>query len=272
MRAAYTARIRVAASLMGAVRKRPNRMTVSLPSAVKAAPMSDDELAAWYAGKAPRRLLAIPFSGPIGGKDLEGEFFDASTDIKPDWFEARPVLWHHGTDPFGMGTSLLGKADNLGARDGSVGPDDDGWWCDLWLRAGERNVQRVKALEQRGATLLGSSAAIPHLVKRGKSGHIEVWPYIEQTLTTAPINRRSTFAPSMKAVLDDFSSAQIAVPDLIREVMAELDTLRDLRPDLSSDGDGAAKAAVDEALMDTLRNVAADADDLLTTIRGSAAG
>lgn len=247
-------------------------MTVSLPSAVKAAPLDPDALAAWYAGKAPRRLLAIPFSGPIRGKDLDGEFFDSSTDIKPDWFDARPVLWHHGTDPFGMGTTLLGKADNLGAKDGSDGPDEDGWWVDLWIRAGERNAARVKALAERGAPLYGSSAAIPHLVKRAKGGRIEVWPYIEQTLTTAPANQRSSFATSMKAVLDDFTSAQITVPDLLREVLTELDTLRDLHPDLSSDGDGAAKAAVDEALMDRLRSLSSDADDLLTTIRGATAG
>ena len=62
---------------------------------MKAAPLSDDAFA----------LRAIPFSGPIpspiwpGGVDLDGETFTHRTDIKPDWFKARPVDWHHGKDP-----------------------------------------------------------------------------------------------------------------------------------------------------------------------------
>lgn len=243
------------------------------PTAMKAAPLDPDALSAWYAGKAPRRLLAIPFGGPIvlpdgKGRDLEGEFFDERTDIKPDWFDARPVLWQHGTDPSGRaGTGLIGKADNLGSRDGQRGiPDDDGWWVDMWIKAGERNAQRVKALQERGAQLFGSSAAIPHLVRRGKAGHIEVWPYIEQTLTTAPVNRLSTFAaPSMKAVLDDFTSAQITVPDLLRDVLTELDTLRDLRTDLPPGGDGAAKADHDDGWDDALRTVSG----LITSLKAS---
>lgn len=256
-------------------------MTVALPpSAVKAAPLDPDALSAWYAGTAPRRLLAIPFGGPIPvpgverGIDQQGEWFDERTDIKPDWFEARPVLWHHGADVSGRaGTGLVGKADNLGSRDGQPGiPDDDGWWVDLWLRAGERNAARVKALAERGATLFGSSSAIPHLVKRGKAGHIEVWPYIEQTLTTAPVNTFSTFAPSMKAVLDGFDLARIAVPDLLREALTALDALRDLRPDLSPDGDGAAKAGMDDDWLDALRDVSGRAQSLLDSLRGTAEG
>lgn len=255
-------------------------MTVTIaPRAVKAAPLDPDTLAAWFAGKAPRRLLAIPFGGPIVGadgigRDQQAEYFDARTDIKPDWFEARPVLWHHGQDVTGRaGTGAFGKATNLGARDGYPGePDDEGWWVDLWIRAGERNAARVKALAERGAPLHGSSSAIPHLVRRGKAGHIEVWPYIEQTLTTAPVNPLSTFAPSMKAVLDGFSSAQIPVPDLLREVLTELDALRDLRPDLSPDGDDAAKAVADDGWHETFRTLSDQADALMTTIRGATTG
>lgn len=255
-------------------------MTVSIaPQAVKAAPMDPDALSAWFAGKAPRRLLAIPFGGPIKGpdgigRDQQAEYFDARTDIKPDWFEARPVLWHHGNDVTGRaGLGVIGKASNLGARDGTPGePDEDGWWVDLWIRAGEQNAARVKALAERGATLYGSSSAIPHLVKRGKAGHIEVWPYIEQTLTTAPVNTLSTFAPSMKAVLDGFTSAEIAVPDLLRVVLTELDALRDLRPDLSPDGEDAAKAALDDGWLETLRSIDEQADALLTSLRGATTG
>ncbi len=238
------------------------------PTAIKAS--DPDEMSAWFAGKAPRRLLAIPFTGPIlgpdgKGRDLDGEYFDHRTDIKPDWFEARPVLFHHGVDVTGKaGAGLVGKADNLGARDGTLGePDEDGWWVDLWLKAGERNAARVKALADRGAELFGSSSAIPHLVKRGSDGHVKVWPYIEQTLTTAPKNMRSTFA--MKATLDLYDDARITVPDVLRDVLTELDSLRDLRSDLLSGGEEAAKA--DDDLMDLARAWSEKAGELLTTLR-----
>lgn len=119
---------------------------------MKAAPLDPDEMSAWYAGKLPRRLLVIPFGGPIKGPDGKGrdmdlEYFDERTDIKPGWFDMRPVDWHHSQDPTGlMNGVLIGKADRLGTEDGRLGqPDEYGWWSDLWLNAGERRIAAVKA-------------------------------------------------------------------------------------------------------------------------------
>lgn len=209
------------------------------PFAVKAADLDPESRDAWLAGKAPRRLLAIPFSGPIGGRDQDLEWFSARTDIKPSWFEARPVLWHHGRDR-SMGLGVLGKATDLGSKDGQEEPDDEGWWVDVWLQAGARNTARIEALAKRGAELFGSSATFPHMVKRSGKGEILVWPYIEQTLTTAPSNTHSTFLAG-KAAMDDFNEADIAVPDALRDVLTALEPLRDL-PDLGTGPGDAAKA------------------------------
>lgn len=205
---------------------------------MKAAPLEGDELSAWFAGRVPRRLLAIPFSGPIerpGGKsvDVDGEHFDERTDIKPDWFEDRPLDWHHGRDPSGVMTGvLLGKASRLGTFDGLLGePDEDGWWVDLWMKAGEARLALVERLVRRGAQLFGSTYAYPTLIKRGKAGHIDVWPYMVQTLSTSPQNTHSVLR-SAKAVLEEFDLADITVNDhALGEMLTALDDLRNLSGD-----------------------------------------
>jgi hypothetical protein len=193
----------------------------------KAAELDPDEQDAWWAGKIPRRLLAIPFSGPIPspdgkGRDLDVEYFDEETDIKPSWFEERPVDWHHGKDPTGvMNGVLVGKGKNLTQV-------EDGWWVDLWLTAGEKRLSLIRKLAEKGAQLFGSSYAYPNLVRRGKAGHIDVWPYMLQTLSTSPQNTHSVMRPA-KAVLDAFDQADIAISDrVLRRMLAALDDLRDL--------------------------------------------
>lgn len=240
--------------------------------ASKAAPLDPDEMEAWFAGKAPRALLAIPFNGPIPGPagkgmDLDGEYFDERTDIKPDWFDERPVDWHHSQDPSGkMNGVLIGKAKNLRM-------DEDGWWVDLWLNAGEKRLGLIRQLAEKGAELFGSSYAYPNLVKRGAKGHIDVWPYMMQTLSTSPQNTLSVHRPA-KAVLDVFDQADITVLPVLRDVLTELDTLRDLDANLT--GEAAAKAGRElsganlakiERLLDVLDELIPDFRDLRDRVR-----
>lgn len=146
------------------------------------------------------RLLAIPFGGPIPsgkssrGVDLDGEWFSARTDIKPDWFDVRLVDWHHGKDRV-MGRTVLGKA-------GELKMEDDGWWVTVWLNHGERRLELVKKLSERGATLYGSSETIGSMAAKADTGEILTWPYVRQTLSTSPQNTYSIMRP-LKAALDD---------------------------------------------------------------------
>ena len=116
-------------------------------------------------------LRALPFSGPIphpkwpGGVDLDGETFTERTDIKPDWFEWRPLDFHHGADAT-MGRSIVGKAGNLRM-------EEDGWWVDVWLKAGDERVELIKRLAQR-ASIFGSSEPVQGMVKVNKAGHNDV--------------------------------------------------------------------------------------------------
>jgi cation transport regulator ChaB len=235
------------------------------PSVSKAEPLDADAMDAWFEGKIPRRLLAIPFTGPIPGPsgkslDMDGEYFDENTDIKPDWFTERPVDWHHSQDPSGkLNGVLIGKAKNLQM-------DEDGWWVDLWLNAGERRLALVRKLAEKGAELFGSSYAYPNLVKRGKAGHIDVWPYMMQTLSTSPQNTNSIHRPA-KAVLDAFTEADIAVEPILADVLTELATLRDLPATFPLGGEQAAKAGGEESDLARWSEVLAGIDRRIAAIR-----
>ena len=181
------------------------------------------------------RLLAIPFGGPLGGKDLDGEWFSRNTDIKPDWFSERPVLWHHGQDRT-LRDTVIGKA----VLDEE--PDEDGWWVDVWLKHGERRTSLVKRLAEK-APLFGSSGTIGYLKKSDPhTGEILVWPYVEQTLTTSPQNTFSVTRPA-KAVLDAFHDADITASAIEAAAAFEQAVKADLRSP-STKGEVAARAGL----------------------------
>lgn len=197
----------------------------SQPTQVKATLISDDHF----------RLLAIPFGGPIGGRDLDGEYFTRNTDIKADWFPERPVLWHHGQDSH-LGDTVIGKATNLTL-------EDDGWWVDVWIKHGERRAELVKQLASK-APIYGSSGTISYLRKATKAGEITVWPYVEQTLTTSPQNALSVARPA-KAILEDYQSAFIPLREPVKALLDSVANLDNLGTDLpltSGQGEAVAKA------------------------------
>ncbi len=214
----------------------------------KAEPLDPDELSAWLAGKRSRAILSIPFGGPIPnplyakGKDIDDEWFSERTDIKPNWFDVRPVTWHHGDDAV-MGNEPFGKAQDLTL-------DEVGWWSQVWLDAGDRRLKYiediVRKLAAKGRDLFGSSAPIGRFVKTAKSGEILVWPHAEQTFSTSPQNTRSVLLPA-KAIAD-FDAAGISISDPLRAILVDLDVLgTELRQNsdglyLPDPGDDAAKS------------------------------
>lgn len=198
------------------------------PTPVKASLVDDNHF----------RLLAIPFGGPFAGKDLDGEFFSKRTDIKPDWFSERPVLWHHGQDQY-MTDTVIGKATDLRQ-------EEDGWWVDVWLKAGEQRAELVKRLASK-APLYGSSGTISYLRKATKAGEILTWPFVEQTLTTSPQNQFSIAKPA-KAWLDDFEDASIPVHNAFKAFLTDLDNLGADLPLTSHNGAGEAAAKAGRVL------------------------
>lgn len=137
------------------------------------------------------RVNAIPFGGPFkGGKDFDGEYFSPETDVKPDWFPTRPVLWHHAQDEI-LKDTVLGTEDDLTK-------ETDGWWATMWLDRSNRYWAEVSAMLAAGKAY-GSSGALGHLVQKAKDGHILVWPHIEQTITPTPANFYSRIVPAKAA-------------------------------------------------------------------------
>jgi hypothetical protein len=123
--------------------------------------------------------LAIPFGSP-GNRDIDGEYFDADTDLAFDLFpdEGRPVLYHHGLDG-DIGPTVVG-------RQVSKSIDEDGVWIEIQLDKRAKYVDRVRTLLERGALGL-STGAMSHLVRVLKdTGRIVRWPWIETSLTPAP--------------------------------------------------------------------------------------
>jgi cation transport regulator ChaB len=208
---------------------------------LKAQALDPEEHEAWFAGQIPRRLLAIPFGGPImhplapRGVDLDGEWFSERTDLFGSYKALRDSLerrldFQHGRDQLmrrvAIGKSIL-----------NPDPDEDGWWVDAWLAAGSKHLAMVKRLVERGAQLFGSSEAASKTVDPD-SGEITEWPMILETLTPTPINTLSVMRPVKAADPND----SVGLPDSIAALIADLDALTsDLTP--TSSGEESAKAA-----------------------------
>lgn len=225
---------------------------------LKAQTMEGNELEAWFAGKIPRRILAIPFGGPIPsaksslGVDLDGEWFSPRTDIYGPYDELRGtrerlVDFHHSFAPpgaaYGDPTGKM-RGVILGKSILDDEPEEDGHWADVWLRYGEKRLSLIKALVKRGGQLFGSSQPVGKVRKDPDSGEILVWPHLFQTLSPSPQNTYSVLRP--KAVLDTLEREQIPVTDSLKAFLADLDNLgADLPATSTPDGawgEAAAKA------------------------------
>jgi hypothetical protein len=149
--------------------------------------------------------LAAPFGGPLGGKDLQGEYFDKDTDFCEKWFASRPILYHHGLD-------AEVKALVVG-RDTATKTVDNGRWLQAQLDKSMAYWKELKELIKQGKVFF-STGAVPHLVEKAVDGRIIRWPWVETSLTVSPANPIAmveTFKAIewLKAVgITDFTSIQ----------------------------------------------------------------
>ena len=124
--------------------------------------------------------LAIPFGGPIAGKDLDGEDFGPDTDYALDWFpQGRPVIYHHGVDG-AMKTAVQGRQVEHEII-------DEGIWARGELDKSAKYHATVSRLISAGK-LFFSSGSVSHLVDVDETGHIKRWPWVELSLTPTPAN------------------------------------------------------------------------------------
>ena len=139
-------------------------------------------------------------AGRIGGylliwgeprqRDLQGEYFTPQTDVGLDWYEQRPVLYHHGLDG-ALKAAVIGVIDTLM-------PDETGLWAEAQLDLRKRYVRAVQRLVDQGL-LSWSSGSLPHLVEVSAEGRIKRWPIVEGSLTPTPAEPRHSCAQTLKS-------------------------------------------------------------------------
>lgn len=209
---------------------------------VKAQPMDSEEMTAWYEGRTSRRLLVIPFGGPLPsekaprGVDLDREWFSERTDLYGPYKALRQtrerlVDFMHGADAT-LKRSIVGKAEL------DEEPEEEGLWARIWLKAQQA---RLALFERLGGQLYGSSEAV-YKKADPDTGEILEWPYWRQTLAPTPQNPWSVLRP-YKAALDDAESAQIDLPSPLKAWLADLDALGANLPQTFPQGGDAAATA-----------------------------
>lgn len=172
------------------------------------------------------RGLAIPFGGPLNGKDLDGEYFTKNTDLAEEWFpDGRPLLYHHGMDG-AVETEVIG-------RQTKATKEIDGVWVDAQLDKNSKWADSVWELVQKGS-LFFSSGAMAHLVRKKSSGEITRWPWVEQTLTPTPANPFAVVTASKAAKA--IKAAGAAVPDEVLDALERERAHKAAAPGMKADG------------------------------------
>lgn len=174
--------------------------------------------------------LAIPFGGPIAGKDFDGEHFESDVDLCLPWFgeTGRPLLYGHGLNP-ATKTEVVGRQVSLDLR-------DDGYWVQQELDKRSRYRDRIGKLVEQGA-LSFSSGAMPHLVQTTKDGKITRWPWVETSLTPTPANPfAAVYAVKSADMAEHFAAANLTIPDPLAAALKALDEWAVIRDGGPPDG------------------------------------
>ena len=149
--------------------------------------------------------------GKSARRDLQGEYFTPQTDVGLDWYDRRPVLYHHGLDG-ALKAAVIGVMDTLR-------PDETGLWAEAQLDLHKRYVRAVQRLVDQGV-LSWSSGSLPHLVEVGAAGQIKRWPIVEGSLTPTPAEPRHTDVQTLKSAYKslglDMSRLGLDVGDALR--------------------------------------------------------
>jgi HK97 family phage major capsid protein len=132
--------------------------------------------------------------GSPSNRDLQGEYFTPQTDLRLEYFDSYPVLYHHGLDET-TGLKMIGRITSLKT-------DDIGLWVDAQLDLVDRYASEVYKMIQ--AKQFGwSSGSVDHLVKVEKTGEIKRWPLYEGSITPTPALPHKTTVRAFKAIVGE---------------------------------------------------------------------
>jgi len=173
-------------------------------------------------------VLGIPYGGPNNGKDSDGEYFSAETNLHTDNYPLPPVVYYHG---FGPNGEPLGEPQFIGK---TVARDErsDGIWYRVVLDKTKDLARRVWDAAKEGLAR-ASSGSIYHLTRKDDDGHILHWPVAELSIFDTgdgrlPANGYAVALPVMKS---RYEKAGIEFPET---------------PKADSGADGSPAVAVDE--------------------------
>ncbi len=165
--------------------------------------------------------LAIPFGGPLAGKDFDGEDFGPDTDYAFDWFpQGRPTIYHHGLNG-ATKTAVQGRQTEHEVI-------DEGVFARGELDKSAKYHATVSSMIHAGK-LFFSSGSVPHLVDVDETGHIKRWPWVELSLTPTPANPYAVVhAVKSTDLIDHLGELDLTVPaELIASALKALDSSSD---------------------------------------------
>jgi hypothetical protein len=170
--------------------------------------------------------------------DLEGDYFDAKSDLGIETGSRLPVYYQHGFDPV-FQTKRIGRA--------TAEFQEVGVWLEAQLEMRDEYERGLMELAEAGK-LGWSSGAAGHLVEReqtGKSWHIKSWPIAEASLTPTPAEPRNAVI-SVKSLLPQTPEQADPEPDIEEgNIMTEESKAPEVKEvDIQALIEQAAKAAV----------------------------
>jgi len=123
-------------------------------------------------------VLGVPYGGQYEGRDSDGQYFSAKTDIWTDESKEIPVTYYHGFGPddpreWQDNPAVIGvaKFDH---------EDERGRWFTVKLDTAELLGKRIATA--KADIVRASSGAVGHLVRASEDGEILVWPLGELAL------------------------------------------------------------------------------------------
>lgn len=170
-------------------------------------------------------VLGLPYYGPNGGRDNDGQYFSPMTDFMDGVLDTPPVYYVHGSQN-GFEPEPIGKVKNRWY-------DRQGGWFTVELdHLSPRYSQMLEA--QIAGTLRASSGAIPASVTVSNDGHIDTWVVGELSLVDLrdgfqPINAYA-IAKAEEVLFTDYYGDAV----LLDEAVLLIDQLIEQEPDLSN--------------------------------------
>ncbi|GIV82777.1 MAG: hypothetical protein KatS3mg051_2131 [Anaerolineae bacterium] len=168
----------------------------------------------------------VRFTGP-DMPDLEGDYFDASTDFGVEDGDPVGIYYNHGIDPV-LKRRRLGR--------GTLRFDDVGVWVEAQLAMRDEYERAIYQMVEQGK-LGWSSGTLAHLMEREQKGqvrHIKHWPIGEASITPTPAaGPILTRIQPLKTWSEATQHLQALLPEAPEDGAAQRATVQEAQPQVA---------------------------------------